>query len=73
MKAIRICYMEKMDISLISLVEHEGHVRARLDARAPEKNVRLWLEVRFKTPVDSDRAIWMAEAYDRALSVLDPA
>ena len=62
-----------MDIRLISLKEHEGHVRARLNARAPEKNIRLWLEVSFKTPADSDRAVWIESAYDRALSVLDPA
>lgn len=62
-----------MEIRLISLKEHDGHVRARLNARVPEKNIRLWLEVSFETPVNSDRAIWIEMAYDRALSVLDPA
>lgn len=73
MRAIRISRMEKMDIRLISVVEHEEQVRARLNARAPERNIRLWLEINFKTRANSDRTDWMHEAYDRALSVLDPA
>ena len=39
----------------------------------PEKNIRLWPEINFKTPTNSDRTDWMQEAYDRALSMLDPA
>ena len=65
--------MEKMNIRLVSVVEHEGQVCARLNARAPEKNIRIWLEINFKAPANSDRTEWMQEAYDRALSVLDPA
>ena len=64
--------MEKMDIRLMSVVERDGQVRARLNARAPEKNIRIWLEVSFETPANSNRADWMQEAYDRALAVLDP-
>ena len=73
MKAIRLSHMEKMDIRLISVVENHGHVRARLNARAPEKNIRLWLEMSFEVPANSDRAEWIETAFDRALSVLDPA
>ena len=73
MTAIRICYMEKMDIRLISVVENDGQVRARLNVRAQAIGVRVWLEVCFRSPVNSNRAEWAQEAYDRALSVLDPA
>ena len=73
MKAIRLGHMEKMDIRPISVVEDDGQVRARLNVRAPAIGVRVWLEVRFRTPANSNRAEWAQEAYDRALSVLDPA
>lgn len=65
--------MEEMTIRLISLVERDGHIRARLRAEAPALGVRAWLEVGFSAPANSQRADWAEEAYDRALSVLDPA
>jgi hypothetical protein len=65
--------MEDMTIRLVSLVERAGHIRARLRAEAPGIGARIWLEVKFSVPANSQRADWMEEAYDRALSVLDPA
>lgn len=65
--------MEKMTIRLISLVENDGHIRARLRADAHEIGVRMHIEVRFTASADSKRVVWMEEAYDRALAVLDPS
>jgi len=65
--------MEEMTIRLISVVERERRVRARLRADAPEAGVRIWLEVTFDAGPCSNRGAWAQEAYDRALSVLDPA
>lgn len=60
-------------ISLIALTEQDCHIRARLRAEAPHVGIRIWLEVKFTAPANTGRAEWMEEAYDCALSVLDPA
>jgi hypothetical protein len=65
--------MEAMTIRLVSLVEKERRVRARLRADVPGVGIRIWLEVRFEARPHSKRGAWAREAYDRALSVLDPA
>lgn len=65
--------MEPMTIRLISAVEKDGIVRAKLRATVPGLGTRVWLEVRFRPPPRTGRAQWMEEAYDRALRVLDPA
>lgn len=65
--------MEEMTIRLISLVERDRHIRARLRAEAPAIGVNMWLEVSFRARPHSSRGDWAEEAYDRALCVLDPA
>jgi hypothetical protein len=65
--------MEVMTIRLVSVVEKDRRVRARLRAEAPTAGVRIWLEVKFDAAPRSNRGAWAREAYDRALSVLDPA
>lgn len=61
--------MERMQISLISVVPRDGIVVARAKATAPAAGSRIWIEVVFE-PSDSEP--W-GEAYDRVLAVLDPA
>ena len=65
--------MEPMTIRLISAVEKDGIVHAKLRASVPGLGTRVWLEVRFRPAPCTGRAQWMEEAYDRALRVLDPA
>ncbi len=64
--------MEAMTIRLVSVVENDGNVRARLRAEAPAIGTRVWLEVRFRLEAGSRHRDWAQEAYDRALMVLDP-
>ncbi len=63
--------MEKMQISLISLVQRNGIVVAR--ARVEAEQARIWVEVWFPRPPGATNAALWDEAYDRVLTVLDPA
>lgn len=65
--------MEEMTIRLISVNEQGDEVSARLHADAPRLGVQIWLHVRFEIQAGTTRREWAAEAYDRALAVLDPA
>jgi hypothetical protein len=68
-----VALMEKMTVRLISLVEASHQVRARLRVEARAAGVRIWVEVRFERPEGTKQGDWIREAYDRALSLLDPA
>jgi hypothetical protein len=68
-----VVLMEKMTLRLTSVVGAAHKVRARLRAEAPAAGVRIWVEVRFASPEGAGHVDWIREAYDRALSVLDPA
>ena len=61
--------MERMQISVVSVVERDGVVVAR--ARANAAQARIWIEVCFKAePVGAD--LWL-QARDNVLRYLDPA
>ena len=68
-----LAVMEQMQVRLVSVIEREGCIRARLNATAPAIGVRVWLEVEFEKAEDSSVREWAIEAYDRGLAVLDPA
>lgn len=61
--------MERMQISLVSLVQRHGTVTARARALAPAVGAEIWIKVEFE---QSDREPW-GEARDRVLSLLDIA
>ncbi len=65
--------MEKMDVRLISLVQMHGIVVARARAMAPAAGAEVSIEVKFVVSATSGRENQKAEAYDRILSILDPA
>ena len=68
-----LALMEQMQVRLVSVVERDGCIRARLNATAPAIGVRVWLEVEFERAENFTDGDCVAEAYDRALAVLDPA
>ncbi len=59
----------KVEISLISLRERNGMVVARANALAPAAGSEIWIKVEF----ERGECEPSEEAWDRALSVLDPA
>ena len=59
--------MERIQISLISVVERDGKVVGRARALAPAVGAKIWVEVVFEP---SDRDPW-SQAYDRVLRLLD--
>ena len=61
--------MERMSISVVSLVQRNGLAVARARATAPAAGARIWIEVVFE-PLGGDP--W-SEAYDRVLALLDVA
>ena len=61
--------MEKMQISLISVVHRKGILVAR--ARAEAKQVRIWVEVCFEQE-SGGAGVW-CQARDKVLRYLDPA
>lgn len=63
--------MEKMQISLISVVQRNGIVVAR--ARAEAEQARIWVEVQFIPPTGARGAELWARAIDEALKYLDIA
>lgn len=58
-----------MDIKLISLAQRHGRCIARARALAPAAGAEIWIKVEFER---GDHGPWQA-AYDRMLSILDPA
>ena len=63
--------MERMRIKLISVVDCNGITVALAKADAPDAGAQIWVQVEFQQsdiPVPVEQ-----EAYDRVLSVLDPA
>lgn len=63
-----------MTVRLISAVRVGDQIRARVRAHAPAVGVHIWMEIAFESAAAGRKQReWMEEAYERALSVLDPA
>ena len=66
-----VSVMEPMNVTLISVFNKEGNVRAR--ARAVAQDARIMVEVRFQADEGVSRAELWLEARDQCLRYLDVA
>ena len=63
--------MERLDVTVFSVVERDGRYRAR--ARAVAKDARIMIEVRFQADEGVSRSDLWQEARDQCLRYLDVA
>ena len=62
--------MEKMRVSVISVIERNGIVVAR--ARVEAEKARIWVEIPFTPQLEATKANLWQEAHDQVLRYLDP-
>ena len=66
-----IQFMESLAVTIISVVEHDSHIRAR--ARAVAQDARIMVEVRFLADEGASKVELWREARDQCLRYLDVA